>query len=322
MRFLIALLVVTGLSPIAGAQTTRPAADRHKVGVSVTNLDHDRYAGIFWWTKKAIAAHPEIDCDYQVSGNPVEQVRQIDAMVAGGAEAIVLLPCQSDDADLGDCLKKARSRGVLVIGIGPGLDPQWFDVRLDIDARASGRKSAEFVVKKLGGKGDIVTFPGLSYPEHDDRNDAAAAVFKENPGIRILASDTSSTDGRKAGQEMMQQMLQKFPHIDAVWAPDDDIALGVIDAIKAAHRDREMWVFGGNGKKEFVKLVMNGAALAAGDVTYPADIMGTGVHLAASSVRDGKLKDVEPFLPSHLTLDVDVITRQNAKQFYFPDAAY
>ena len=55
---------------------------------------------------------------------------------------------------------------------------------------------------------------------------------------------------RDDGFKVMQDFLTRFQHIDAVWAQDDDIAIGVLEAIKQAHREDEMWVVGGAGMQE------------------------------------------------------------------------
>ena len=120
----------------------------------------------------------------------------------------------------------------------------------------------------------------------------------------------------------MQTFLTQNPHIDAVWAQDDDVALGAIQAIQEAHREKEMWVFGGAGMKDIIKKVMDRDPMVPADITYPPSMIGAGIHMAASSLRDGNKTSLAPMLPKHLVLDVDVVTPENAKDFYFPDSVY
>jgi hypothetical protein len=51
-------------------------------------------------------------------------------------------------------------------------------------------------------------------------------------------------------------------------------------------------------------------------------MIATGIHMAYSALRDGKKDKVMEFMPRHLMIDVEIITPENAKQFYFPDAVY
>ena len=120
----------------------------------------------------------------------------------------------------------------------------------------------------------------------------------------------------------MENFLTKFPQIDAVWAQDDDILLGAVQAIKEARRDKEMWVFGGAGMKDVVAMVMNKDPMVPADITYPPSMIAAGIHTAVSVLRDGNRDKVMQFMPRHLMMDVELITPENAKQYYFPDSVY
>ena len=67
--------------------------------------------------------------------------------------------------------------------------------------------------------------------------------------------------------KVMQDYLAKHPKIDAVWASDDDMALGVMEAIRQAKREDIKFVLGGAGMKDMIKKVMDG------DKMIPADVL-------------------------------------------------
>ena len=83
-----------------------------------------------------------------------------------------------------------------------------------------------------------------------------------------------------------------------------------------------MWVFPGAGMKDVIKMVMDKDPRVPADMTYPPSMIGAGIHIAVSSLRDGKKQNVAEFLPKHLVLDVELVTPENAKQFYYPDSIY
>jgi ribose transport system substrate-binding protein len=120
----------------------------------------------------------------------------------------------------------------------------------------------------------------------------------------------------------MENLLIKYPKIDAVWAQDDDILLGAKQAIEEAGREKQMWIFGGAGMKDVVQKVMNKDPMIPADITYPPSMIATGVHMAVSALRDGNKDKVMEFMPRHLMIDVELITPDNAKRFYFPDSVY
>ena len=58
------------------------------------------------------------------------------------------------------------------------------------------------------------------------------------------------------------------------------------------------------------------------DITYPPSMIATGIHLAVASLRDGNSKRVAEFLPKHIVMDCEMITPENAKDYYFPESVY
>src|SRR5690606_23248515 len=101
----------------------------------------------------------------------------------------------------------------------------------------------------------------------NERFDAFMELIAETD-IEVLDSQYANWN-RDDGFEVMQDFLTRFPEIDAVWAQDDDITLGVIEALRQANREDEMFVVGGAGMKEIIKGVMDGDPLVPVDVLYP-----------------------------------------------------
>jgi ribose transport system substrate-binding protein len=58
------------------------------------------------------------------------------------------------------------------------------------------------------------------------------------------------------------------------------------------------------------------------DITYPPSMIATGIHMAASVMQGGRRAEVMQFMPRHLLIDVELITPENARQFYFPESVY
>jgi ribose transport system substrate-binding protein len=293
---------------------------RMKIGVSIPAADHGWTAGVGYWAKQAMAAHPEIDWVYQTADTPQKQTDDIQTMLDRHVDGLVILATES--APITPIAQEAHDKGVFIVNVDRGFaKPGIADIFLEGDNKAFGRKSAEYICKKLGNKGDIVILEGLPCTVNTDRVTSAKAVFDQHPDIKILA-DQPANWSRQKGLELMQTFLTQHPHIDAVWAQDDDVALGAIQAIQEAHREKEMFVFGGAGMKDVIKKVMDHDPMVPADTTYPPSMIGAAIHLAASELRDGKAKELAPMMPRHLVLDVDVVTPDNARDYYFPDSVY
>ena len=319
--FLASLTAVTlGIARFAKAEDA-PAKPR--IGVSIPSADHGWTAGVAWWAKRAMAVHPEFDWQFSTADTPEKQIADLEDMLVKGVDGLVILATES--VPLTPIAKKAHDRGVYLVNIDRGFTEPVADVFLEGDNKAFGRKSAEFMVKKLGGKGSIVILEGIPCTVNTDRVTAFLDVVKKTPDIKVLGSQPAMWN-REKGLSVMQNFLTQFPQIDAVWAGDDDVALGVLQAMKEAGRGGDanggMWVMGGAGMKDVIKMVMDKSPLIPADVTYPPSMIAAGIQLAVATLRDGHRKAEAQFLPRHLLIDVELILPENAEQYYFPQSVY
>ena len=133
--------------------------------------------------------------------------------------------------------------------------------------------------------------------------------------IKVLDSKYANWN-RDDGFKVMQDFLTRFPKIDAVWAQDDDIALGVLDALRQAKREKEMFVVGGGGMKEIVKRVQDKDVLVPVDIVYSPSMIGTAIEVTALRFTTNVAIDGTYILNSPL------VTPENAAQWYFPNSPF
>ena len=326
------LFVVTGSGPAPAPTAETPAAPieaqparkKLRIGVTVPAADHGWTAGVGWWARKAMDLYPEVDWVFSTAANPDKQIADMEDMLVRGVDALVVLATES--APITPAAMKAKEKGVFIVNVDrgflPGKDGEPIaDIFLEGDNKAFGRKSAQFMVEKLGGKGNIVILTGIPCTVDTDRVNAAMEVFNAHPNIKVLAQQPGFWSREKA-LAAMENMLTKYPRIDAVWASDDDMLLGARQAIEEAGRGKQMWILGGAGMKEVGKMVMDKDPMVPGNITYPPSMIATGIHLCVTTLRDGKKDEVMKFMPRHLLIDVELITPQNAKNYYFADSVY
>ena len=307
-----------GGATAAGGGAAPKNGKRFKIGVSIPAADHGWTAGVKYWAEQATKDNPDIDWIIQDAKEPNAQISDLENMQTQGVDAMVILATES--APLTPIAEKLHDAGILIVNVDRGFTKPVADFFIEGDNKAFGRKSAEFIVQKLNGKGKIAVLEGIPSTVNTDRVEAAKAVFKANPGIQIVADDSGMWNREKAGT-VMQNMLAANPQIDAVWASDDDMALGAETALKAAGRDKNIWILGGAGMKDIVKRVMDKDPLYPADITYPPSMVGFGIQTAAAILRAGKDKALK-YTPRHVMIDVDLITPDNAKDYYFPDSVY
>ena len=113
--------------------------------------------------------------------------------------------------------------------------------------------------------------------------------------------------------EVMQDYLTRFKHIDAVWAADDDMAVGVLKAIDQAKRSDIKLVFGGASAKGMIKTLMDGAdARIQANVSYSPKFIYDAIKMTAEARLKGEKLPAKTIIPSVL------ITNATAKDYYFP----
>lgn len=302
----------------SGGGAVKPDGKRYKVGVSIPAADHGWTAGVKWWAEKATKMYPNIDWVIEDAKEPSEQISDLENLQSQGVDALVILATES--APITPIAEKLQAAGILIVNVDRGFTKPVADVFIEGDNQAFGRKSAEFIVERLKGQGKIVVLEGIPSTVNTDRVNAAMEVFKRNPGIQIVAQDSGMWNRQKA-EQVMQNILVAQPQIDAIWASDDDMALGVETALKAAGRDKNLWILGGAGMKDIVKRVMDKDPLFPANITYPPSMIAVGIKTAAGMLEIGK-DNAKQFMPRHLKLDVELITPENAKDYYFPDSIY
>ncbi|MBL8065670.1 MAG: substrate-binding domain-containing protein, partial [Chthonomonadaceae bacterium] len=212
-------------------------------------------------------------------------------------------------------------KGIFIVNVDRGFLQPVADIFIEGDNKAFGRKSAEYMVKKLNGQGKILVLRGIPCTVDTDRYNSAMEVFKAAPGIQVVGEAPGMWNRQKA-LEVTETLLLKNPEVDAIWASDDDMALGSEQALKAAGRADKTWILGGAGMKDIVKRVMDGDKMFPADITYPPSMIATGMTVCVASLRDGNLEKKRPYLPKHLMLDVEIVTPDNAKSYYFPESVY
>lgn len=294
-----------------------------KIAVSIPSGDHGWTDGVTYWAKEVMKMYPDIEWIYQEADDVEEQREQIEGMLVQQPDALIILCHESGPLD--SIGRDAAAQGVYIVSVDRGFtDPTIANLFLEGDNTAFGRISAEFIVDRLGAAGgNILIYEGATSTVNDDRVNGAMKVFNENPQIKILRQEQanwSSEDAFDITTTLMVELADT--RIDAIWASDDDMAEGIERALKEAGRDKDLWILGGAGKKSIIKRVMDGDPMYPADVTYPPAMIAQGMHWAVSNLRDGMTTRLDRFMPKHIKIVVELVTPENAAQFYFPDSPY
>jgi ribose transport system substrate-binding protein len=226
--------------------------------------------------------------------DPAKELANVEDVLNQHIKVLLLNPADSDAAK--SSVRAANEKKVPVLTLDRSASGGKVISHIASDNVAGGKLAGDLIAKKLGGKGNVVELqgvPGASAAR--DRGQGFHKAMSGAPGIKVVASQPADFD-RTKGLNVMENILQAQPKIDAVFAQNDEMALGAIKAIQAAKRD--IIVVGFDGTDDAVAAIKNGSMYAS-IAQQPAQIGSLGVD-AADKVIKGK--KVPAYTPVPLTV--------------------
>ena len=305
-----------GLALAAGPVAAQD--DTYTIGVAIPSATHGFMGGLNYHAQETIArleaTYPQIEFVLATAGDAGKMVNDIEDMVATrGIDALVVLPFESEP--LTAPVQAVKEQGIWITVVDRGLSvPGIEDLYVAGDNPGFGRVAGEYFAENLSEGDNIVVLRGIPTTLDNERVEAFQAAI-EGSGINVLDMQHGNWN-RDDAFNVMQDFLSKYDDIDAVWASDDDMAIGVLEAIDQAGRNEEMWIVGGAGMKEIIARIRDGDPMLPVNVTYPPAQISTAIELTALGLVSNAPVSGKFIIGSQM------ITPDNAEQFYFPDSPF
>lgn len=232
-------------------------------------------------------------------GDSLKQTAQIEDLLVKGIDVLIISP--TDAAALAPVVQRAVDEGVQVIASDRNVDAT-VSSYIGADNVLSGKVAGEHVVELLGGAGKVAVLQGSLGASPTIDRQAGFTEALAGSTIEIVADQTANYD-RAEGLQVMEDYLQRFGagEIDAVFAHNDEMALGAIQAIAEAGRADEIAVIGIDGQESALDAIEDGSYAAT--VVYPIPVPE---HLIAAA----KLCAGES-LPERIVTSATLVTLDN-----------
>jgi ribose transport system substrate-binding protein len=195
-------------------------------------------------------------------GNVAKQVSDVEDLVSQCVDAIFLAPREATGFE--PALQAAKEAGIPVFLIDrevKGRAGEDFVAFIGSDFVAEGKRAGEWLVKQTNGKAGIIELLGTAGSSvADDRHNGFMEAIKGHPDLKVLASQTGNFT-RAEGQRVMENLLQAHQkNITAVYAHNDEMALGAIQALKDAGRQpgKEVIVVSVDGQRTALEAIARG----------------------------------------------------------------
>jgi ribose transport system substrate-binding protein len=244
------------------------------------------------------------------AGDVAAVISRIEDVVNQGVDAIVI---NVDPTQVTAGLQTAKDANIPVVGMDAGSDPL-LATNVTSDGVAMAEETANYVVKRINGEGNVVMFVFDAFPPVQVRGAKADEIFAATPGIKVLDRITPdvSDGGIADSRAKMEAVLAANPEpgsIKAVWAAWDQPALGALQAIEAAGRQGEGIVITGiDANPQAREEVAKGGNFEA---TVAQDFAGIGT--ATAEAVAGLLEGKAP-ASNVIYVPTKLITKDNAAE--------
>ena len=250
---------------------------------SVPPTDHGWLGAISKNAKSAAEQHDDLDFQLLQAADADSQAQQVEQAIAQKPDVLVVLP--QDGAALTPVAQKAEKAGIPVVNIDRLFTaPDAATATILGDNYQIGILAADYISDQLKCKGNVVEIQGLAgISVTEDRTKGFTDELKKkcpDGGIKIVASQPGDFNPDQ-GLKVMENILQAEDQIDAVYTHDDDMAQGVVQAIRNAGREDDMFLTGVGGSQDAMDQIKEGGLYRATFLYNP--------NMAATAVNMGRL---------------------------------
>lgn len=304
-KFIVSLLLLSGItacstqSPIDKSKETpnqagTPAEGNLTVGLAISTLNNPFFVTLKEGADKAakeaginlIVVDAQDDVAKQISG--------VEDLIQKKVNVLLINPTDSDA--IGSAVESANRANIPVVTVDRASNTGEVAAHIASDNAKGGKMAGEFIIETLGGKGNLVELQGIpGTSAANDRGKGFHEAVDGQAGIKVVASQPADFD-RAKGLSVMENILQSNSDIQAVFAHNDEMALGALQAAEAA--GKKLIIVGFDATEDAVKAVNDGK-LSATVAQKPADI---GVTAVQTAVKISKGEQVEKFIPVGLEL--------------------
>lgn len=231
--------------------------------------------------------------------DPTIQMKDVENLITKQPDAIIIDTCDSDA--IVSSIEACNEAGIPVFTMDRESNGGEVVSHIGYDAIKSGRMAGQYLVDTLGGKGKIVEIQGIMGTNvAQNRSQGFNEIMKENPEMEIVACQVADFD-RAKGMSVMENILQANPEIDGLYAANDEMLLGALEAMEAAGRTADIVKIGCDAIDDTLDAMKAGKVDAT--IAEPPFFLGKAILNTAFDYLEGK--EIEPYV----ILDNQLVTQ-------------
>ncbi|MED3550379.1 ribose ABC transporter substrate-binding protein RbsB [Cytobacillus praedii] len=269
--------------------------DSVKIGLSVSTLNNPFFVSLKQGAEDEAKAQGAEIVTVDAQNDSAKQVSDIEDLIQQGVDVLLVNP--TDSAAVAVAIESANNANIPVITVDRSAEGGEVVAHIASDNVAGGEMAGKFILEKLGNKGKVVELEGIpGSSAARERGEGFHKAVDAVADVEVVAKQAADFD-RAKGLSVMENILQGNKDIQAVFAHNDEMALGALEAIQAAGLT-DVIVVGFDATDDAVKAVESGN-MAATVAQKPAIIGQQGVTTALKVAND---ETVDEFIPVELEL--------------------
>ncbi|MCA1065218.1 ribose ABC transporter substrate-binding protein RbsB [Rossellomorea sp. AcN35-11] len=268
-----------------------------KIGLSISTLNNPFFVTL---RDGAEAKAKELGLEIttvDAQNDPSKQLSDIEDMIQQNVDILLVNP--ADSAAIASAIQSANDAGIPVITVDRSAEGGEVVSHIASDNTAGGKMAGEFIVEKLGDAGKVVELEGIpGSSAARERGKGFNEAMDAADGFEVAAKQAANFD-RAEGLSVMENIIQSSSDFSAVFAHNDEMALGALQALEAAGMN-DVLVVGFDATEDAVASVKAGKMAAT--VAQKPELMGQQAAEAAASVLDGE--EIE----KSIAVDLELVT--------------
>ncbi|MCA5576985.1 D-ribose ABC transporter substrate-binding protein [Enterocloster clostridioformis] len=268
---------------IDGEENVREGSSGNVIGFSVSTLNNPFFVTLTEGAKKA-ASEKNVELVVVDAGDDAaKQTSDIEDLVSRNVGVLIVNPVDSDA--VAPAVKSAMSQGIKVIAVDRGVNGVDVDCQIASDNVAGARMATEYLMELVGEGAKVAELQGVPGASATiDRGEGFHQVADKS--LQVAVSQTANFN-RAEGMTVMENILQSDGAIKGVFAHNDEMALGAVEAVAASGKDIK--IVGFDATDDAQKAVKDGKMAAT--VAQKPDKMGETAIETAVKIMAGETVD-------------------------------
>ena len=268
---------------IDGEENVREGSSRNVIGFSVSTLNNPFFVTLTEGARKAATENNVELVVVDAGDDAAKQTSDIEDLVSRNVGVLIVNPVDSDA--VAPAVKSAMSQGIKVIAVDRGVNGVDVDCQIASDNVAGARMATEYLMELVGEGAKVAELQGV--PGASATIDRGAGFHQvADQSLQVAASQTANFN-RAEGMTVMENILQSDGTIKGVFAHNDEMALGAVEAVAASGKDIK--IVGFDATDDAQKAVKDGKMAAT--VAQKPDKMGETAIETAVKIMAGETAD-------------------------------